>query len=59
MAAESALTGTQVKTLHRVDTEYSADAVEWCPIEGYQHVLLTGTYQLQTNQVNNNKSTNK
>ena len=52
MATESAVTSTNVKTLHKVDTEYSADSVEWCPLEGYQHVLIAGTYQLQTSQVN-------
>ena len=35
-----------VTKLHVFDTEYSADSAEWCPILGYQHVLLCGTYQL-------------
>ena len=35
-----------VTKLHVYDTEYSADSVQWCPIPGYQHVLLCGTYQL-------------
>ena len=30
--------------LHVFDTEYSANSMEWCPIPGYQHVLLCGTY---------------
>lgn len=34
------------ETLQVLDTEYSADSVEWCPHEGYQEVLLCGTYQL-------------
>lgn len=34
------------KTLQVVDTEYSADSIEWCPHDGYQDVLLCGTYQL-------------
>ena len=54
MTTESAVRGTQVETLHKVDTDYSADSVEWCPIEGYQHILLTGTYQLEQTQVKNN-----
>uniref|UniRef100_A0A8W4FEW1 Diphthine methyltransferase n=1 Tax=Sus scrofa TaxID=9823 RepID=A0A8W4FEW1_PIG len=30
-----------------VDTEYTADSVEWCPLEGCRHLLVCGTYQLQ------------
>ena len=37
---------SKARVLHQWDTEYSADAVEWCPVDGYQHVLLCGTYQL-------------
>ena len=36
------------RVLHQLDTQYSADAVEWCPIEGYRHVLICGTYQLDS-----------
>ena len=39
-------TSPTARPLHQYDTEYSADAVEWCPLEGYQHVMLCGTYQL-------------
>ncbi|XP_041048971.1 diphthine methyltransferase isoform X3 [Carcharodon carcharias] len=35
------------QTLQVVDTEYSADAVEWCPIDTWHHVLTCGTYQLK------------
>eukprot|EP00062_Callorhinchus_milii_P014982 gi/632964719/ref/XP_007898532.1/ PREDICTED: diphthamide biosynthesis protein 7 [Callorhinchus milii] len=35
------------RTLQVVDTEYSADAVEWCPIDGWHNVLACGTYQLK------------
>ncbi|XP_060696981.1 diphthine methyltransferase isoform X1 [Hemiscyllium ocellatum] len=35
------------RTLQVVDTEYSADAVEWCPIETWHNVLTCGTYQLK------------
>nr|XP_049699629.1 diphthine methyltransferase isoform X2 [Helicoverpa armigera] len=30
----------------RWDTGYSADSVEWCPVEPYRDVLVCGTYQL-------------
>uniref|UniRef100_A0A8C3WKY6 Diphthine methyltransferase n=1 Tax=Catagonus wagneri TaxID=51154 RepID=A0A8C3WKY6_9CETA len=30
-----------------VDTEYTADSVEWCPLEGCRHLLACGTYQLK------------
>ncbi|XP_062929875.1 diphthine methyltransferase [Mobula hypostoma] len=35
------------RTLQVVDTEYSADAVEWCPIDKFHNVLTCGTYQLK------------
>ena len=44
-------TSSSVRQLHVRDTEYSADAVEWCPIQSYHHVLLCGTYQLKEQQV--------
>ncbi|XP_023953135.1 diphthine methyltransferase isoform X1 [Bicyclus anynana] len=28
------------------ETGYSADSVEWCPVEQYRHALVCGTYQL-------------
>ncbi|KAG8142051.1 putative WD repeat-containing protein [Naja naja] len=37
----------KVQTLQVVDTEYSADAVEWCPVEGWHNILACGTYQLK------------
>ncbi|XP_074066659.1 patatin-like phospholipase domain-containing protein 7 isoform X6 [Macrotis lagotis] len=37
-----------VETLQVIDTEYSADTVEWCPLEGLGGLLACGTYQLQT-----------
>uniref|UniRef100_A0A1B6GR75 methylated diphthine methylhydrolase n=1 Tax=Cuerna arida TaxID=1464854 RepID=A0A1B6GR75_9HEMI len=36
----------EVKTLISWDTEFSADSVEWCPVDKFQHVLVCGTYQL-------------
>lgn len=32
-----------------IDTIYNADTVEWCPVEGFQDLLLCGTYQLEEN----------
>lgn len=34
------------KSLCSTDTEYSADCVEFCPHEGYQHIFVCGTYQV-------------
>ncbi|XP_050670919.1 diphthine methyltransferase-like isoform X1 [Leptidea sinapis] len=34
------------KTKLKWQTEYSADSVEWCPVQGYTDVLVCGTYQL-------------
>ncbi|XP_027708779.1 diphthine methyltransferase [Vombatus ursinus] len=36
-----------VETVGVIDTEYSADTVEWCPLEGMSDLLVCGTYQLQ------------
>ena len=36
-----------VNTQQTLDTVYSADCVEFCPIPGYHHVMLCGTYQLE------------
>ena len=33
--------------LQKLNTGQNADAVEWCPFDGLQHILLCGTYQLQ------------
>ncbi|KAM6182959.1 diphthine methyltransferase [Erethizon dorsatum] len=33
--------------LQAVDTELSADTVEWCPLEGCRRLLACGTYQLR------------
>ncbi|XP_068631875.1 diphthine methyltransferase isoform X1 [Battus philenor] len=34
------------RTVLRWNTEYSADSVEWCPLERHSNVLVCGTYQL-------------
>jgi len=36
------------KSLHCFNTEYTADAVEWCPVVGFQDLLICATYQLIT-----------
>lgn len=38
-----------IKTIHSVDTEYSADSVEWCPTESCQQYFVCGTYQIEEN----------
>ncbi|XP_074145094.1 diphthine methyltransferase [Sminthopsis crassicaudata] len=37
-----------VETVQVIDTEYSPDTVEWCPLKGMSNLLACGTYQLQT-----------
>jgi len=41
------------KSLHSFDTQYTADAVEWCPVVGFQDMLLCATYQLITEVIRN------
>ncbi|XP_036863420.2 diphthine methyltransferase isoform X1 [Manis javanica] len=36
-----------MRLLQAVDTEYTADSVEWCPLDGCRHLLACGTYQLR------------
>lgn len=43
---EGAVTTDNIKTLVSVDTLYSADCVEWCPIKDHEDLLLCGLYQL-------------
>ncbi|KAK2506503.1 hypothetical protein MC885_019345 [Smutsia gigantea] len=50
VAAESAdcwAADSRIRLLQAVDTEYTADAVEWCPLDGCRHLLACGTYQLR------------
>ncbi|XP_053329797.1 diphthine methyltransferase isoform X2 [Spea bombifrons] len=37
----------KTQTLQVIDTEYSADAAEWCPLDGWSNILACGTYQLK------------
>ncbi|XP_023556268.1 diphthine methyltransferase isoform X2 [Octodon degus] len=41
------MAGTRLRELQAVDTELSADTVEWCPLEGCRRLLACGTYQLR------------
>ncbi|KAJ3049413.1 Diphthine methyltransferase [Rhizophlyctis rosea] len=36
----------QPRTIATFDTEYSADSVEYCPFEGYTHIVAVATYQV-------------
>ncbi|XP_067015071.2 diphthine methyltransferase [Anabrus simplex] len=46
-----------METLHTWDTEYSADSVEWCPVQPYHHIFVCGTYQLsQESELQENSS---
>ncbi|XP_036892800.1 diphthine methyltransferase, partial [Sturnira hondurensis] len=42
--------GRHLQLLQAVDTEYTADSVEWCPLEGCRRVLACGTYQLRASE---------
>lgn len=37
----------EIETLHTFDTQYSADSVEWCPLEQHANCFVVGTYQLE------------
>lgn len=37
----------RAQLLQALDTEFTADSVEWCPLEGHRRLLACGTYQLQ------------
>ncbi|XP_038212355.1 diphthine methyltransferase isoform X2 [Zerene cesonia] len=41
-------------TKHRWHTGYSADSVEWCPVEPFTDVLVCGTYQLDKSDEDQN-----
>ncbi|XP_033631197.1 diphthine methyltransferase-like [Asterias rubens] len=46
MALKGDLGTASTTQLVTVDTDYSADSVEFCPIAGYENLLASGTYQL-------------
>ncbi|XP_040819205.1 diphthine methyltransferase isoform X1 [Ochotona curzoniae] len=39
--------GGRLQLQQAVDTELTADSVEWCPLQGRRHLLACGTYQLR------------
>ena len=52
--AQSGKSTLNVQTHACVDTEYSADSVECCPLEEFSNIIACGTYQLaDPNDVSN------
>ncbi|XP_072044446.1 diphthine methyltransferase-like [Amphiura filiformis] len=51
-------TTNNTEQVQYVDTEYSADSVEWCPIDGFKDVLACGTYQLEDAAQDSNQDEN-
>ena len=41
----------RTRTLFVVDTEYTADSVEWCLVEPHSNLLACATYQLRPENV--------
>ncbi|CAG8448694.1 12012_t:CDS:10 [Dentiscutata erythropus] len=41
----------EASSLYSLDTEYSADSVEFCPFENYSQFLACGTYQLADSKI--------
>ncbi|ORX36502.1 WD40-repeat-containing domain protein [Kockovaella imperatae] len=39
-------TVVQARSLVRIDTEFSADCIEWCTSAGYEDIFICGTYQV-------------
>ncbi|KAI9590358.1 hypothetical protein GQX74_008526 [Glossina fuscipes] len=39
----------EIEALHTIDTEYSADSIEWCSHPSYNNYFVCGTYQLEGN----------
>lgn len=37
----------EITTIHTIDTEYSADSIEWCPHPDFSTYFVCGTYQLE------------
>ncbi|XP_075217689.1 diphthine methyltransferase [Lycorma delicatula] len=42
----------KIQSLYSWDTEYSADSLEWCPIQKFHDVFVCGTYKLEQNSGN-------
>ncbi|XP_044008905.1 diphthine methyltransferase isoform X2 [Aphidius gifuensis] len=47
------------KTLDNFDTIYSADSVEWCPIDDFKDLFVCGTYQLAPEDEQSNEKSQK
>ncbi|XP_012663629.1 diphthine methyltransferase [Otolemur garnettii] len=45
------MTDIGAREVQAVDTELTADSVEWCPLDGHRHLLACGTYQLREPEV--------
>ena len=43
----------KIQTLQTIDTEYSADSIEWCPHPNFNNFFVCGTYQLEENKNEN------
>lgn len=42
-----------IETLHVIDTQYSADSVEWC--QKNENIFAVGTYQLDKDETGNSR----
>lgn len=42
-------TSKTIQTLHRFNTEYCCDSVEWCPHRPHQHIFVCANYHLLSN----------
>lgn len=47
-----------IQLLCSLDTEFSADSVEWCPIQEFHNIFVCGTYKLETQLTSSDNSTN-
>jgi hypothetical protein len=41
-----------IESLHKFDTKYSVDSVEWCQVEESRDIFAVGTYQLEEKDEN-------
>uniref|UniRef100_A0A1I8PQF6 methylated diphthine methylhydrolase n=2 Tax=Stomoxys calcitrans TaxID=35570 RepID=A0A1I8PQF6_STOCA len=46
-----------IQLIHTIDTEYSADSVEWCPHPDFKNLFVCGTYQLKESSEENHDAT--
>ncbi|KAI4456834.1 diphthine methyltransferase [Holotrichia oblita] len=45
-------TSKTIQTLHRFNTEYCSDSVEWCPHKPHQHIFVCANYHLLSSNEN-------